>query len=324
MRRIPLAKALLVLLGAAAAAAAARTAVPAWLFPFNPAATAALVPPDSVTPIRLPGSDATFTAAQLKDLYSAPDWHPESHTAMPPVVAHGRAPEVYACGYCHSPSGQGRPENAALAGLPAAYIVQQVADFKSGARRSAWPAPYPPADFMISIAAHANAAEVAAAADYFSKQKLQVRVAVIERAQVPRAHVVGWIYVADPGGASEPIGMRLLEFAPNAARHEQRDDRLRYVAYVPPGSIAHGKLIAQSGAAGLTAPCIACHGDQLHGVGLVPPLAGRSPTYLLRQLLGFQSGARAGATAISMQVIVARLTIGDMVDLAAYLASLPP
>jgi cytochrome c553 len=281
-------------------------------------------PFDNVRPVHLPDSAATYTEAQLNDLFAAPDWHPATHTPMPPVVAHGRRPDVYACGYCHTPGGQGRPENAALAGLPASYIIQQVADFRSGARRSAWPGPYRPADRMIVSALHASVEDVAAAARYFSQQRLQSRVEVIERGRVPRTHVVGWVYVADPGSAEEAIGTRLLELAPDAARHEHRDDAMRYIAYVPPGSIARGKFMAQSGAGGLTAPCLSCHGDRLRGVGLIPPIAGRSPTYLLRQLLAFQTGARTGVTGTPMHAIVAKLTIAHMVDLAAYIASLPP
>ena len=41
----------------------------------------------------------------------------------------------------------------------------------------------------------------------------------------------------------------------------------------------------------------------LQGVGLIPPLAGRSPTYLMRQLLAFQTGERAGAAAAAMQAV---------------------
>jgi len=63
---------------------------------------------------------------------------------MPPIVARSRAPEVFACGYCHTPGAQGRPENAALAALPAAYIIAQVEDLRAGARRGAWPGAYRP------------------------------------------------------------------------------------------------------------------------------------------------------------------------------------
>ena len=144
-------------------------AVPAWPYPGNPASPGAAVPPpDATTPLSLPGSDQSFTLAQVTDLFAAPDWYPSRHPTMPDIVAHGRKPAVYACGYCHLPDGQGRPENTALAGLPAAYIEAQVADFRSGARRSAWHGKHLPTDFMRASAANAADAEVALAAEYFS------------------------------------------------------------------------------------------------------------------------------------------------------------
>jgi cytochrome c553 len=150
-------------------------------------------------------------------------------------VARGRAPDVYACGYCHTPAGQGRPENASLARLPVPYIIQQLADFKSGVRRSASPGPYPPPELMIRVAMYATADEVASAAEYFSQQKLKSHVLVLERSRVPRSHVVGLVYAAIPGAPQEPLGVRLLEFAPDATRHENRDEDLQYVAYAPIG-----------------------------------------------------------------------------------------
>jgi cytochrome c553 len=279
---------------------------------------------DRVKPLRLLHSDRTFTEAQLNDLFAAPDWHPKSHSAMPEVVAHGRAPDVYACGYCHTPTGQGRPENASLAGLPARYIVQQLTDFKSGARRSAWRGPYRPPDLMIHTATYATADEVASAAAYFSQQRAKAHVVVVERARVPRSQVVGWVYAAIPGAGDEPLGERLLEFAPDTTRHEKRDDDMRYVAYVPPGSISRGRSIAKIGGNDVTIPCISCHGDKLQGTGVVPRLAGRSPSYLLRQLLAFRTGARAGSTSMPMVPVVAKLQISDMIDVVAYVASLPP
>jgi cytochrome c553 len=97
---------------------------------------------------------------------------------MPQVVAHGRPPRVYACGYCHTPAGQGRPENAPLAALPAAYITQQVADFKSGARRSAGPEAVRPNGLMVNVAVHVHvdADDLAAASAYFAAQPLRRRV----------------------------------------------------------------------------------------------------------------------------------------------------
>jgi cytochrome c553 len=41
---------------------------------------------------------------------------------------------VFACGFCHRATGPGGPENADLASLPKSYVIQQMADYKSGAR----------------------------------------------------------------------------------------------------------------------------------------------------------------------------------------------
>ncbi len=243
---------------------------------------------------------------------------------MPAVVARGRTPDVYACGYCHTPGGQGRPENASLAGLPAPYIIQQLHDFKSGVRRSAWPGPYRPTDLMIHVAKYATDDEVASAARYFSQQKPKSHVSILERKRVPGAAVVGFVYAAIRGAPEEPLGARLLEFAPDPERHENRDEAMQYVAYAPIGSLRRGRSISSSGANGLTVGCVTCHGANLQGVGLVPRLAGRSPSYLLRQLLAFQTGTRGGPAAQPMVPVVAKLRITNMIDVAAYAASLPP
>ena len=55
---------------------------------------------------------------------------------MPNIVAFGRKPAVQACGYCHLPTGNGRPENARLAGLPYDYIVGELKAYREGKRRS--------------------------------------------------------------------------------------------------------------------------------------------------------------------------------------------
>jgi cytochrome c553 len=56
-------------------------------------------------------------------------------------------------------------------------------------------------------------------------------------------------------------------------------------------------------------------------MGLIPPLAGRSPTYLLRQLVAFQTKDRSGLMATPMQVVVAKLELADMISLAAFAAA---
>ena len=56
----------------------------------------------------------------------------------------------------------------------------------------------------------------------------------------------------------------------------------------------------------------------------MPRLAGRSPSYLVRQLYDFQHGVRTGPWSALMKPTVEKLTLDDMIDLAAYAASLPP
>lgn len=304
--------------------AAADLAVPEWAFPINPPSDKATPSENSTLPQHIPHSKQTFTRPQLTNLFAAPDWFPQSHAPMPESVSHGRPPDVPACGYCHLPTGQGRPENASLAGLPASYIIQQVADFKSGARRSALRGPFLPTELMVHVAALATSDEVTTAAEYFSQQRLQRRVQIVESATVARSRIIGWVYAKIPGAGEEPLGPRLMEFAPDPTRHENRDDAMLYVAYVPTGSLARGQSIAATGSNGLTTPCTSCHGAGLKGVGLVPPIAGRSPSYLLRQLLAFRNGDRAGVAGQPMAAVVSKLEIGNMVDIAAYAASLPP
>jgi cytochrome c553 len=76
---------------------------------------------------------------------------------------------------------------------------------------------------------------------------------------------------------------------------------------------------------GKTTPCTACHGLDLLGVGDVPPIAGRSPSYVVRQLFDIQQGTRKGAGTDLMRIIVAKLEPDDMTAIAAYVASkFPP
>ncbi|MFZ0807572.1 MAG: c-type cytochrome [Candidatus Sulfotelmatobacter sp.] len=262
--------------------------------------------------------------AQIHDLFAVPDWHPEAHPAMPEVVAHGHQPDVYACGYCHLPNGQGRPENASLAGLPASYIMRQVEDFRTGVRKSSEPRHLPTAA-MISAETKATDQEVQAAANYFSRLERKPWIRVVETSTVPKTHVAGWMLVADTPAATEPIGQRIIETPENLERTELRDDTSGFVAYVPEGSLNRGKQLVKTGDNGRTVPCAKCHGPGLRGTGNVPRIAGRSPSYLVRQLFDMQSGARHSSAALPMrQQVVPKLTIDDMIAIAAYMASLRP
>ena len=104
---------------------------------------------------------------------------------------------------------------------------------------------------------------------------------------------------------------------------EARDPHARFVAYVPPGSISRGEALVKTGG-GRTVPCAVCHGSNLEGTEEIPPITGRSPTYMVRQLFEFKAGVRRGAQAFQMVPTVANLSLDDMIDLAAYLATLDP
>jgi cytochrome c553 len=221
-------------------------------------------------------------------------------------------------------AGSGGPENAKLAGLPADYIVRQLQDYQRGARTTAVPSRVPQS-FMIRIARALTAAEMTAAAAYFSQVAPAVNIHVVESARVPRTHVEGWRLGADQDGAMEAIGQRIVELPDRPRDFERRDSRTTFTAYVPPGSLARAKVLANTGAGvvGVLA-CMTCHGAQLQGLGQAPPIAGRSPTYLVRQLYEIQTGIRAGAAVAPMKIGVAGLSLNDMIAVAAWAASLPP
>jgi cytochrome c553 len=298
---------------------------PYWAFAVNPLLGKSDAPAtiEDSAPRHVPGSAIAFTPAQIGNFFSAPDWHSADHPRMPSVVAHGRPPVMFACAHCHLPNGQGRPENASLAGLPADYIIQQIQEFASGRRGSSEPR-HGPTFMMITVAKEAGPADVKAAATYFSSLRRRPWIRVVETPLVPTTRVAGWMLVLATSGGTEPIRERIIETPANLDRTELRDDRSGFIAYVPPDSLETGALLVNTGASGKTIPCATCHGPGLRGLGIVPRLAGRSPSYIVRQLYDIQHGTRTGPDVALMQVPVANLTEADMVAIAAYITSLPP
>lgn len=315
--------ALVIVASAALAQAQSPAGVPPpWAYTVNPPPIAGAKPsPPDPAPQQVPGSSISLTVAQTRDAYNPPDWHPDAHPPMPPSVAHGRPREVRACGFCHLVNGQGRPENASLAGLPAAYIVQQMADFKNGDRRSAEPRMGPP-NAMIQDAKAATDDEVRQAAAYFSSFPFRKWIRVVETKDVPKTRIAGSMHVPTTGG-TEPLGQRIIEMPEDLRRTELRDAASGFVAYVPEGSVARGETLVKTGG-GTTVACGTCHGADLKGLGPIPPLAGRSPSYTVRQLYDLQQGVRNGPWSPLMKAAVAKLTIDDMIAIAAYTASREP
>jgi cytochrome c553 len=294
---------------------------PAWAYPVNPPDFKPS--PDDGQLQHVPASTGAYAVNQLRDFFFAPDWHPDDHVPMPEVVMHGRKPSVYACGVCHRADGPGGPENSSLAGLPTAYIIQQMADFKSGARKTSVPQRGPP-QAMTSLAKAVTDDEIAAAAAYFSALKPKRIIRVVETNTVPKSYVAGWFLAAVNTGDTEPIGQRIIEVPEDLEQFEHRDARSRFIAYVPAGSVQKGQTLAATGRGDKTIQCRTCHGPDLKGTVTIPGIAGRSPSYIFRQLYDFRQGTRAGIGSALMKHTVAKLTDDDMLSLAAYTTSLSP
>ena len=305
----------------------AATEPPAWAYaipPAPPAGTPAAAPaaPDP-KPLSLPGSTLTFPLANIRDAFGPADWFPGDHPSMPEVVAKGRRPDVRACSLCHYPNGKGRPENAGVAGLPTSYFIQTMNDFRSDARKSA-ESRKANTNVMIQIAKGMTESEIKAAADYFGSMKWTPWIKVMESKTVPKTRIAGGMYLRE-GEGTEPLGMRIIETPENVEFTETlRNPRSGFIAYVPEGSIKKGEALVTAGGKGKTVQCSLCHGADLKGLGPVPGLAGRSPSYLVRQMYDMQAGARHGVWTDLMKPVVAKLTDEDFVSIAAYLSSRMP
>jgi cytochrome c553 len=269
------------------------------------------------------GSTLQFTQQQISNSYGPADWFPDEHPPMPAIVAQGKPNEARACALCHLSDGRGRPENAPLQGLPADYIKQQLRDFQQGLRRSADPRKANTGEMENSSKALTNN-EIDEAAAYFSSIKPRKYIRVVEADTIPATRIQGEIYFPTDDGRTEPIGVRVMEVPESVTETQLRNPHSGFVAYVPAGSIKRGESLATTGGGGRTLVCATCHGPDLKGIGPIPNLAGRSPSYLARQMYDMKLGTRRGAMAALMAPVVANLTDRDVVDLMAYVSSLTP
>jgi cytochrome c553 len=294
---------------------------------------------EQTRPRHVEGSSASYSLVQIRDLHHVIDWFPGDHPTMPEIIAHGpqaMGDQARGCGSCHLPNGRGRPENAPTGGLPAAYVIRQLEDFRHGLRYTADPRK-PNTNTMIELARAMTDAEVKAAAAYFSSivPPATPWVRVVESRTAPAVRYVGNLALPATAKGFEPIRGGIVEMPED----EELGDTLRsphsgFVAYVPEGSIKKGEDLVVTGGMtivggkivqGKTTACTTCHGQNLTGVvdTDVPPIAGRSPSYLIRQLWDIQQGTRNGAQAQLMKLVVANLTEEDLVAIAAYVASRP-
>jgi cytochrome c553 len=271
--------------------------------------------PDDGKPKQMPGSKKSYTQAELNNPNNAVDWFPDEHLPMPKVVVNG-APKVRACGTCHLATGYGRPENASLAGLPKEYLIRQMEDYRDGKRLGN--------ASMSAMAKAISPEDLEASSAYFSSIKAVPWIRVVETDTVPKTFVgKGNMRFVLPGGGDEPIGQRIIEVPEDSDRAEARDPHSANIAYVPKGSVEKGKALALQGG-GKTVACTACHGADMRGVAGVPPIAGRSAIYIVRQLILMKSGQRTSEQSKLMEAAVKDLNIDDMIALAAYVSAQQP
>ena len=298
-------------LSASAALAQQPASDRSWAFPLKPDRAF----PEDAAPKSLPGSAKTYTQAQVDDLLNPPDWYPDQHPAAPPIMVNGHGAAL-ACGACHLMSGLGHPESSDLTGLTVDYIVQQMADFKSGARKEP--------TRMNAIAKEVTEEEARQAAEWFAKLPRRSFTQVLEADTVPKTFLgPGRMRFVEADGSTEPIGNRIITVPQDQERARLRDPYSGFIAYVPVGSLARGRQLVETGV-GVTIPCGQCHGVAMQGRDKAPRLAGMHPIYTVRQLYGYKNGSRNGADAAQMKSVVQRLTEDDILALAAYLAALAP
>ncbi len=302
--------------------ATAQDAPPAWAYHLDPGSAPLPAKADDGSQRSVPGSEVSMTLTETRNRFLANDWHPTNHPAMPESVLHGRKPNTYACGFCHRAEGQGGADSANISGLDKDYIVRQVQEMRSHARATAADQRLPMV-LKSHVAGSVTDEELEAAAAYFSSLPRRSYVKVVETDVVPKtaAYLNLWLVPA-PGGGTEPLGQRIIEMPDDTDRFELRDSQAPFTAFVPRGSIERGRALVESGGEA-DAPCAGCHGEGLQG-DLGPKLAGQYATYIVRQLHDLKTGKRKGENASLMEPIVEKLTLPDMIALAAYVASLKP
>jgi len=308
----------------------------------NAAPAAPLPPAEAARKRRVEGSELTFTRQEIRG--NVVDWYPDDHPSpMPSIIKQGQTAlgsGGRACGTCHLSDGSGRPENSSPAGLPAKYILRQLNDFRNGLRHSVEPGKAN-SNTMVMLAKAMTDEEMKQAAEYFSAVTWRPHVKVIETNLVPATRIQGELFIPTVNKVTEhkltePIGNRIIEVPTDVDVNQVlRSSRGTWIAYVPVGAIARGKNLVTTGGSsivdnqimlGRATACTTCHGRDLRGMGSdIPPLAGRSPSYLAREIFDIQQGMRAGSYPLLplMKKAVEKLTAEDIIDITAYLASLP-
>ena len=276
------------------------------------------------------GSSASYSRFEVRDGHDVIDWFPGDHPPMPDIIRHGPASMMAergrGCGSCHLPNGKGRPENAPPAGQPVEYTIQQLKDMAAGLRYSS-DHRKPNSPTMNVLAAAMSEEEMVEAAEYFAAIPWTHWMNVVETDMIPEVHLEeGNMFITVGDEPTEPLNGRIVETPIDEHQANYlRNPRSAWNVYVPVGSLASGENLVTTGG-GKTIQCGICHGPDLMGLGNVPGIAGRSPSYMMRQLWDMKVGTRNGPNAALMKPVIANLSTDEMRDIVAYLASVevPP
>lgn len=290
-----------------------------WAYPMAPSGRPPLDPDEVFT---AQGADPSlkFTRRQINNGFGPPDWFPKDHAPMPRIVSHGREPHVRACILCHLSSGIGHAESAPIAGLPVKYFIRQLIAFKEGDRVNIR------APNMIELSHDMTPKEMRDAANYYARQRPSQwkPVRVVETSRAPANSIApSGKRMFHPGAETVPVPPDLIYEVAENMQVELRNPRVGFAAYVPMGSIAKGRIVAL-GNRGAFRSCASCHGNDLRGREDVPRIAGRSPSYLVRQMADMKYGHRKGKALGEMKDIAPKLSDADILNVAAYVASRSP
>ena len=268
--------------------------------------------------ITLPGSEKSYTEKQINDFFDAPDWYPDTHPVMPKVVQYGAKPRVFACASCHLSSGSGHPKSASLSGLPADYFFRQMKAYQRLQRDSI-------IGVMIGIAKGMSDEQIRDAANYFESLKTLNVQEVKEVDEVPVTYINSrFMRLLDSAQVTkEPIGERIITVPKDEFRVKARDPFATFITYVPTGYLAQGRKIVEKGNR-IAAACITCHGVDLMGTQVAPPIAGQHASYLVARLREYKNGVRRDLeSAVTMANNLKYFSEQEILSIAAYLASLP-
>lgn len=235
---------------------------------------------------------------------------------MPKAVTTGKP---LPCMQCHLANGGSHPESAAISGLSANYIIEQVHAFRDGERADVR------TGRMVQVAKTISESDLKAAAEYFAsigpdRQKWLKTVVGNEVPKGPAPFGGGGFRYHAPEGGMEPLPVgKVIETAEDDDLVRARDQiDGGFVQYVNAEDMALGEKIAADG------KCGTCHGAEFKGKGDVPRLAGQHSVYLIRQLKDMQTGARTDKKVAVMKPITDKLSDREMVAVSAYLASKSP